>query len=99
MNPATKKQKRGEEKAKVAGSGRVERKGLLKVSAIFVRNESQARTEGKGGRKRGERQTRGEGNRKSKKEQGVRLRQIALVRMKQSQTRRLESSKAEGWEA
>lgn len=32
----------------------MERKGLLKVSAIFVRNESQARTEGRGGRKRGE---------------------------------------------
>lgn len=69
MNPATKQQKLGEEKARLLGSGRQERrKGLLKVSAIFVRNESQARTEGKGGGKRGERQTRGEGNRKSKKE-------------------------------
>lgn len=31
----------------------MERKGLLKVSAIFVRNESQARTEGKRGREEG----------------------------------------------
>lgn len=96
LNPATKKQLGEERKARLLRSGRLERKGLLKVSAIFVRNESQARTEGKGGGRGEKGRQEGRGTGRARKRQGVRLRQIALVEMKQSQTRRLESRRAEG---